>query len=84
MTIELGYWKIRGLVAGCEMLCELVEQPYKTTKYEVFKKENDTSSFPWDRSAWFDVKYKLGIQIPNLPYAPARSDYVVNISYLSD
>lgn len=31
-------------------------------------KLDDGSDFPWDRSAWFDVKFKLGMQIPNLPY----------------
>merc|ERR1712226_547895 len=64
MSLKLGYWKIRGLCAPCEMLCEYTEQDYKTTKYEVFKQDNGS----WDRSSWFNVKYDLGIPIPNLPY----------------
>merc|ERR1711936_896049 len=56
MGLKLGYWKIRGLVAGCEMLCEFVEQEYETTKYEVMKKADGG----WDRSSWFDVKFSLG------------------------
>merc|ERR1739848_800101 len=64
-VVKLGYWKIRGLLAPCEMLCEFVDQPYETTKYEVFEKPDGTG---WDQSSWLNVKYTLGITMPNLPY----------------
>ena len=63
MALKLGYWKIRGLCSPCEMLCEYTGEKYETTKYEVLKTANG-----WDRSAWFDVKFSLGIPMPNLPY----------------
>jgi len=46
------------------MIAEYLGIEYETTMYEVTKKEDGS----WDRSAWFDKKFTLGIPFPNLPY----------------
>jgi len=58
----LGYWKIRGLasflryqLAYCGVDCD----------YEEYE-QGDGPGF--DRSCWYNVKYDLGFDFPNLPY----------------
>ena len=69
--IELGYWKHRGLLAALEIFCEHLGIDYVTNEYEVIELEDgstDPQGNKYDRSAWFDVKYDLGLPYPNLPY----------------
>ena len=41
---------------------EYMKQPYETVEYEV------TDGPEFSKRAWFDVKFKLGLPYPNLPY----------------
>ena len=38
MVIELGYWKIRGLVGGARLLLEYCGENWTETFYEAHKK----------------------------------------------
>lgn len=60
----LGYWKIRGLAEAIRMLLNYLKVDYKDEFYEV-KVLSDSN---YDRSSWFDVKYKMNLDFPNLPY----------------
>jgi glutathione S-transferase len=68
MTIEVGYWKIRGLVGGVRIMLEYAGADWKETMYEVHQKEDGS----WDRSEWTDLKKTKEIQdkfdFPNLPW----------------
>ncbi|KAM7404603.1 hypothetical protein PAMP_011936 [Pampus punctatissimus] len=62
MTMKLFYWDIRGLAQPVRLLLE-----YTGTKYEdKFYVCGEAPNF--DKSCWFDEKYKLGMDFPNLPY----------------
>uniref|UniRef100_A0A8C6TR91 glutathione transferase n=1 Tax=Neogobius melanostomus TaxID=47308 RepID=A0A8C6TR91_9GOBI len=62
MTMKLAYWDIRGLAQPARLLLE-----YTGTKYE--NKLYSCGEAPtYDKSCWFDVKDKLGMDFPNLPY----------------
>lgn len=58
----LGYWPVRGLCAAiryqlkyCNVDFEMIEhQPGPAPEYSM--------------QPWFDIKYKQGLPIPNLPY----------------
>lgn len=58
----LGYWKIRGLASPIRYFMEYLKVSYEETIYEV----SDGPEF--DRSAWLDKKFTLGLDFPNLPY----------------
>jgi len=53
----LGYWKIRGLAQAIRLLLEYTKTPYEEALYEGDK-----------RQQWMEVKPKLGLTFPNLPY----------------
>jgi len=58
----VGYWAIRGLAQPIRLL-----MAYTGTKFE--DKMYQCGPGPtYDRSAWFDVKFTLGFDFPNLPY----------------
>jgi glutathione S-transferase len=64
-SVEVAYWKIRGLGAPLRMMCAYAGAKFTPTAYEV------TGESPnWDRSAWFDVKPELKAKnaLMNLPY----------------
>ncbi|XP_030639849.1 glutathione S-transferase Mu 3 [Chanos chanos] len=62
MSMKLAYWDIRGLAQPIRLLLE-----YTGTKYE--EKVYSCGEAPnYDKSCWFDEKYKLGMDFPNLPY----------------
>ncbi|XP_078054029.1 glutathione S-transferase Mu 3-like [Mustelus asterias] len=62
MVLVLGYWDIRGLAQPIRLLLE-----YSGTKYE--EKLYSCGEAPnYDKSCWFDVKPKLELDFPNLPY----------------
>jgi glutathione S-transferase len=67
MTIEVGYWNIRGLVGGIRVLLEYCGEDWNEKFYEAHKTENG-----WDRSEWTDVKateeFQKTFAFPNLPY----------------
>ncbi|XP_027238183.1 glutathione S-transferase Mu 3 [Penaeus vannamei] len=62
MAPVLAYWSIRGLAQPIRLLLE-----YTGTEYE--EKIYDCGPAPdYDKSCWFDVKFTLGLDFPNLPY----------------
>ena len=59
---ELGYWAIRGLAAQIRMMFYYLNVNFIDKQYPC----GDAPDF--DRSSWFDVKFSLGMEYPNLPY----------------
>ena len=60
---ELGYWAIRGLAQPIRLLLAYTGTKFVDTKYKV------TGTAPnFDKSAWFSIKFSLGLDFPNLPY----------------
>jgi len=53
----LGYWKTRGVGNPIRFLLEYVGEKYEEKLYTGDKAEE-----------WFNEKYSLGLQFPNLPY----------------
>jgi glutathione S-transferase len=60
--MKLGYWKIRGLAEPIRMLLQYAGIDYEEVVYE----QGDAPGY--DKSVWFDVKFTLGLEFPNLPY----------------
>uniref|UniRef100_F6S663 Glutathione S-transferase n=1 Tax=Monodelphis domestica TaxID=13616 RepID=F6S663_MONDO len=61
MPMILGYWDIRGLAHAIRLLLEYTDSNYEEKLY--------LGEAPdYDRSQWLDVKFKLGLDFPNLPY----------------
>mmetsp|Transcript_44417 Transcript_44417/g.53715 ORF Transcript_44417/g.53715 Transcript_44417/m.53715 type:complete len:236 (+) Transcript_44417:82-789(+) len=58
----LGYWKIRGLVSGLRY--QLI---YSNVKYELVEYEQGDAP-DYCSKVWFDKKFELGLEFPNLPY----------------
>ena len=57
-----AYWLLSQLAAPIRMLLE-----YTDTKF--IDKEYDCGPPPtFDKSCWFDIKFQLGLDFPNLPY----------------
>jgi len=67
IMIEIGYWKLRGLVGGIRVLLEYVGEEWNETHYEAHFRDGQ-----WDRSEWQDVKKTTEIQskfaFPNIPW----------------
>mmetsp|Transcript_17044 Transcript_17044/g.27197 ORF Transcript_17044/g.27197 Transcript_17044/m.27197 type:complete len:228 (-) Transcript_17044:81-764(-) len=61
--ITLGYWKICGLGNTARMLLVYANQPFNNVMYEQKGADQDYS-----RAEWNDVKFKIGLDFPNLPY----------------
>ena len=58
----LGYWNLRGLAQPIRLLLN-----YTGTEFE--DKRLDFGPAPgYDKSAWLDIKFNLGLDFPNLPY----------------
>ncbi|XP_040854583.1 glutathione S-transferase Mu 2-like isoform X7 [Ochotona curzoniae] len=62
MPMTLGYWDIRGLAHTARLLLEYTGTSYEEKRYSM----GDAPDF--DRSQWLSEKFKLGLDIPNLPY----------------
>ena len=60
--LQFGYWRIRGLMRHLQYILEYVGAPYDIKFYT----QGDGPEF--DRSEWMDVKFKLGLDFPNLPH----------------
>lgn len=58
----LGYWDIRGLAHAIRMLLEFTDTSYEEKQYTCGEAPD------YDRSQWLDVKFKLDLDFPNLPY----------------
>ena len=65
--IEIGYWKLRGLVGGIRVLLEHVGEEWKETQYEAHFRDGQ-----WDRTEWQNVKKSDEVQskfaFPNIPW----------------
>merc|ERR1712088_124538 len=61
-AITLAYWDIRGLAQPIRMLLEYAGAKYTDKRYNC----GDAPGF--DLSDWTNVKFKLGLDFPNLPY----------------
>ncbi|KAK4306257.1 hypothetical protein Pmani_021906 [Petrolisthes manimaculis] len=62
MAPILGYWNIRGLAQPIRLLLEYTGTEFEDKYYECGPAPD------YDKSCWFDVKNKLGLDFPNLPY----------------
>ncbi|GCC34010.1 glutathione S-transferase Mu 1-like [Chiloscyllium punctatum] len=62
MAMTLGYWDIRGLAQPIRLLLEYTGTAYEEKLYSCGEAPN------YDKACWFDVKYTLGLDFPNLPY----------------
>ncbi|CAI2379642.1 unnamed protein product [Moneuplotes crassus] len=60
--ITIAYWKIRGLIRHIQYVLEYCGAEYDTKYYE--------AGGPPDfcKKCWFDEKFNLGLDFPNLPY----------------
>ncbi|VFV19696.1 glutathione s-transferase mu 5-like [Lynx pardinus] len=61
-TMVLGYWDIRGLAHAIRMLLEFTDTSYEEKRYTCGEAPD------YDKSQWLDVKFKLDLDFPNLPY----------------
>lgn len=62
MPITLAYWDIRGLAQPIRLLLEYTGEEYEDKYYVCGEAPN------YDKTCWIDVKNKLGLDFPNLPY----------------
>ncbi|XP_022061031.1 glutathione S-transferase Mu 3-like [Acanthochromis polyacanthus] len=62
MPMELAYWDIRGLAQPIRLLLEYTGTEYTDKLYSCGEAPD------YDKSCWFDIKEKLGMDFPNLPY----------------
>jgi len=61
--ITLGYWAIQGLGSAARMMMVYAGVDFKNVMYTQKGPEENYS-----RAEWYDVKYTLGFDFPNLPY----------------
>ncbi|XP_068161445.1 glutathione S-transferase Mu 3-like [Antennarius striatus] len=62
MSMTLAYWDIRGLAQPARLLLEYTGTKYEDKFYVCGEAPN------YDKSCWFDIKHKLRMDFPNLPY----------------
>ncbi|XP_066940433.1 glutathione S-transferase Mu 4-like [Macrobrachium rosenbergii] len=62
MAPTLAYWNIRGLAQPIRLLLEYTGTEFEDKMYECGPAPK------FDKSCWFDIKYSLGLDFPNLPY----------------
>uniref|UniRef100_A0A3B4FAM5 glutathione transferase n=1 Tax=Pundamilia nyererei TaxID=303518 RepID=A0A3B4FAM5_9CICH len=62
MPMTLAYWDIRGLAQPIRLLLEYTGEEYEDKYYVCGEAPN------YDKTCWTDVKNKLGLDFPNLPY----------------
>ena len=60
--VKLGYWRIRGFAQPIRLLLHYTNTPFEDVLYV----QGDGPEF--SRKEWFDVKFNLGLDFPNLPY----------------
>ncbi|XP_036090993.1 glutathione S-transferase Mu 3 [Rousettus aegyptiacus] len=61
-AMVLGYWDIRGLAHAIRLLLEFTGTSYEEKRYTCGEAPD------YDISQWLDVKFKLDLDFPNLPY----------------
>lgn len=60
--LVISYWKIRGLLRHIEYVLEYVGAEYEVKHYEAGPAPD------FCKKTWFDEKFNLGFDFPNLPY----------------
>ena len=60
---EVGYWKIRGLGEPARLMLA-----YRNVKFTDTTYEQGDANENFSRDKWMNVKYKLNLDFPNLPY----------------
>ena len=58
----LGYWDVRGLAEPTRLLLEHCAVDYEEKRYQFGKAPN------YLECAWFEEKFDLGLDFPNIPY----------------
>merc|ERR1719474_963421 len=61
--LTLGYWNIQGIGSAARMMLCYGDVPYSNVVYTQKSKEEGYST-----AEWTDVKFKLGLDFPNLPW----------------
>ncbi|CAK8679044.1 unnamed protein product [Clavelina lepadiformis] len=61
--ISVGYWDIRALAEPIRLILEYCGADYEDRRYQLRGELPNV-----DRSDWLVVKFKLGLDFPNLPY----------------
>jgi len=61
-AVTVGYWSIRGLAQAIRYVLAYANVPFADTRYQ------QGGAPDLSRSAWLDVKEKLDLDFPNLPY----------------
>jgi len=68
MTLELGYWKVRGIAGGIKVFLEYTGEKWTDTFYEAHALPDGE----WDRTEWtndkFSEKFQNDFSFPNLPW----------------
>uniref|UniRef100_A0A8D2ARB0 Glutathione S-transferase n=1 Tax=Sciurus vulgaris TaxID=55149 RepID=A0A8D2ARB0_SCIVU len=62
LSMVLGYWDIRRLAHAIRLLLEFTDTSYEEKQYICGEAPD------YDQSQWLDVKFKLDLDFPNLPY----------------
>lgn len=60
--LTLAYWDIRGLAEPARTMLAYGGVEFEDKRYKCGQEP------PYDLSDWLDVKFKLGLDFPNLPY----------------
>ncbi|CAK8678977.1 unnamed protein product [Clavelina lepadiformis] len=61
--VTFGYWDLRALAESIRTILEYCGTDYEDKRYQLRGEPPNV-----DRSDWFDVKFKLGLDFPNIPY----------------
>jgi hypothetical protein len=78
-TLEVGYWKIRGLGAPLRMMCEYVGAAYEPLSFEAIEKPD--GSFNLD--SWFKERKPDLLKLNALTNLPVRSRPIIFASCFS-
>lgn len=65
--ITLGYWAICGLGNTARMMLVYANEDFENVMYAAQEVKGDKET-TYDVSSWYDKKFTLGLDFPNLPY----------------
>ena len=71
--LQLGYWDIRGYGEPSRLILKYFGVEFNDVRYG-FGENND-------RKPWLDVKFKLGLDFPNLPYLIDGDFKITQVSF---
>jgi len=64
----LGYWNVRGLGAQLRYMLRYCGVDFEQELYDQVFDDAAEGYERWNRDEWFSVKFKKGLDFPNLPY----------------